>query len=426
MEHMAMTLWSKITQKRSTLVGTSARRAGCLGAAALIRLALGGVLLGGPFTALPAHANPFETVITVNDRAITQYELDQRLLFLTILRQQGDLPDMARKTLIEDRLRMDAAQTAGIKITPEQVMAGMTEFAGRANLTAEQFVTATGQMGLDPESFRDFVSAGMIWREVVRSKFAGQITITNAEIDRAIANYQPTSAVRLSVLELSLPAEGAKRSGAIALARRLQSQIVTEADFAAAVREHGGTGRNWRRLSEMPEPARIALGRQAPGTMTAPLPIDDKLVIYWLAERGEEPLGKDAGVFVDYAQFLIPAGPNAEAELSALRARVDTCDDLYGVAKGLPADRLLRETQSQTAVGGDIGAVLATLDTGESSTRISRAGWRVFLMLCSRGPAKAVVPDRASISEQLLNQRLGSLAEIHLEKLRSEAIIIEK
>jgi peptidyl-prolyl cis-trans isomerase SurA len=96
------------------------------------------------------------------------------------------------------------------------------------------------------------------------------------------------------------------------------------------------------------------------------------------------------------------------------------------VAKGLPEDRLIRESQPQSAVGGDIGAVLATLDAGETSTRLSRNGWRVLVMLCSRGPAPDLQPEREVVREQLLNQRLSALADIYLEELRSEAIITEK
>ena len=43
------------------------------------------------------------------------------------------------------------------QISPEQVAQGMAEFASRANLSTEEFVTVTGQMGLDAEAFRDFV-----------------------------------------------------------------------------------------------------------------------------------------------------------------------------------------------------------------------------------------------------------------------------
>lgn len=399
------------------------RRMG-LGACLAVALAAG---------ALPAQANPFSPVITVNDRVITQYELDQRVLFMQILRQPGDLAEMARTGLIEDRLRMVAAKEYGIKLTPDQIVGGMTEFAARANLSTEEFTKIVGQMGLQPESFRDFVEAGMAWREVVRARYAGKVSITEAEIDRAIANFQPTSAVTLSLSELVLPASGEDRSGALALARRLQSQIVTEADFAAAARANssgptagsGGVLKS-QTLADAPEEARAALLKLAPGAMSAPVMFDDKIVIYWMRDRVETPLGKAAGTVVDYAQFLVPDSATAGADLAAVRARVDTCNDLYAVAKGLPADRLLRETKPQSAVVGDIGAVLATLDAGESATQIRRGGYRVFLMLCSRGPAAELVPDRAMIQEQLLNQRLGSMADIYMEELRSEAIIVEK
>ncbi len=369
-----------------------------------------------------AVAGPFDAVIGVNDRVITQYELDQRQLFLQILRQPGDLAEIARNSLIEDRLRMFAADDAGLKAAPEQIQAGMAEFASRANLSAEEFLKATGDMGLDAETFRDFVEAGLLWREVVRAKYAGGVTITEAEIDRAIANFQPTSALKLNLLSIELAGNDGDLSGAQAKARRLQSQIVTEADFIAA----SGGRIGWKRLSELPEAARPILGRQAAGSMSRAIVLEDKVVIYWVSERGEDPLGKDAGLWLDHAQFLLPEGPEVEAEVAALRARVDTCDDLYTVAKGLPADRLIRESQPQAAVSGDLSAVLATLDAGETAARVSRGGWRVFQMLCSRGPQPDLVPDRDTIREQLLNQRLSALADIYLEEMRSEAVIADK
>jgi peptidyl-prolyl cis-trans isomerase SurA len=404
--------------------------AGC----GLRRLALGaGLMLAALGSAPAAMANTFDAVLAVNDRVITQYELDQRQLFLQILQQQGDLTQMARSSLIEDRLRLSVAEEFGMKVGQDQVLAGMEEFAGRANLTTDEFLELTNELGLASETFRDFVEAGIVWREVVRAKYGDGVIITEAEIDRAIANFQPTGASRLQLLELVLPGENGDLSGAQALARRLQVQIETEADFAAFARSTSagetagsGGGIGWQRLSELPEASRTALARLAPGTISRPVLLEDRVVIYWLVERGEDPLGKDEGIWVDYAQFLVPEGANAEAELAAARAGADTCDDLYAVAKGLPENRMIRESQPQSAVGGDIGAVLATLDAGETSTRISRNGWRVLVMLCSRGPAPDLEPDREVVREQLLNQRLSAMADIYLEELRSEAIITEK
>lgn len=114
----------------------------------------------------------FEPVITVNGRVITGYELDQRVLFLDILRVPGDHLAEAERGLIEDRLRLEAAKRDGITVTPAQLTAGMEEFASRANLPLDQFLEAIGQGGIAPETYRDFVHAGLLWREVVRARFA--------------------------------------------------------------------------------------------------------------------------------------------------------------------------------------------------------------------------------------------------------------
>lgn len=389
-----------------------------------------GVLVGVPPA---AQANPFTPVITVNDRVITQYELDQRILFMQILRQPGDIEAQARQGLIEDRLRMQAADELGLKATPDQVLGGMNEFAGRANMTAEQFLEAVAGMGIEAETFRDFVEAGLLWREVVRTRYAGLVTITDAEVDRALANFVPTTAQKFQISEIVLQAAGADRSAAQALARRLSGQIKTAEDFAAAARSTsagataGSGGRlGWKRISELPAGADKVLRGASVGKIAQPLVTEDKVILYWLDEIGEDKLGTSAGIFVDYAQFLVPNDANAEATLAATRAKVDTCNDLYAVAKGLPAERLLRDKVPQGAVPGDVAAALTTLDVGETSTALTRGGWRVFLMLCSRGASEDLMPDRDSARAQLLNQRLAGKADLFMEEMRSEAIIVEK
>src|SRR5690606_22504562 len=133
----------------------------------LIPLALAGLTaLAAPSV---AQSGQFSPVVVVNDSAVTRYELDQRVQFLTMLRAPGDPVAEAEKGLIEDRLRIAAAKAAGITINDQQIAAGMAEFAGRANLDTEQFLQAIGQGGVAPEAFRDFVAAGLAWREAVRA-----------------------------------------------------------------------------------------------------------------------------------------------------------------------------------------------------------------------------------------------------------------
>ena len=156
-----------------------------------------GLLLAACGAAALAEQNPFAARILVNDAAITAYELDQRTLFLTLLRAPGDVATVAEQRLIEDKLRLQAADAAGFNPTPAEIDAGMTEFAGRASLTTEAFVKAIGEAGVAPETFRDFVTAGLAWRALVRDRFGPQASVSDADIDRALALTSQRGAVRV-------------------------------------------------------------------------------------------------------------------------------------------------------------------------------------------------------------------------------------
>ena len=398
-----------------------------------IPLALGlGLALCLPAGAALAQSGAFAPVKIINERVITQFELDQRILFMQLLRQPGDIPAESLKGLIDDRLRTYGAELNGTLITEDTVRAGMEEFAARANLTAEEFVKAVGQGGVEAETFRDFVQSSLVWRELVRAKFGPTINISEAAVDRALVNFVPTSAISVQLSEIVLPATGANRSSALALARKLKTELKAGGDFAATARSYSagptagsGGSLDWQRLSQLSEDAAVAVRSLAAGQVSEPVVFADKVVIYLLREQRQDALTGTGAKVVSYAEFLIPNDGNAAAEAAKIRASVDTCDDLYTTAKGLPADRLTRQTLPQTQVPGDVAQALTLLDAGESSTALTRGGWRVFLMLCSRGAAAEDMPSRDEIRLQLTNQRLASRAEIYLEELRSEAIIVD-
>ena len=141
-------------------------------------------------TVLPGAAsaqNLFSPAIVVNDSVVTYYELDQRTRMNQVLNAPGNPAEAAREQLIDDRIRLQAVQQAGIVLSEEDVLDGMSEFAGRANLTREEFVQALEGAGVAEQTFRDFVRAGLGWRELVQARFVGQVNITDTEIDRALS-----------------------------------------------------------------------------------------------------------------------------------------------------------------------------------------------------------------------------------------------
>ena len=105
----------------------------------------------------------FSPAVTVNDRIVTNFEIAQRARFLEVLNAPGDLLEQAREDLVNERLQQEVGERYGMLASVEQVEQGMTEFAARANMSVEAFLGAMQNEGVAPETFRDFVAAGITW-----------------------------------------------------------------------------------------------------------------------------------------------------------------------------------------------------------------------------------------------------------------------
>ena len=389
-------------------------------AAVLVSLALAAPVLA---------QDMFAPRVYVNDRAITNYEVDQRALFLKVLRAPGNPEEEALKALIEDRLRQTEAERLGIKLVEKDLTAGLTEFASRANLTPEEFTAELGKAGIAPETFRDFVAAGVLWRQVVRARFLGQVPISEADIDKALEAATRPRALQVLVSELVIPAPEGQEEAAMAKAQGLSETLSGEGAFAAAARKYsasstaGAGGRlDWLPLANLPP----AIGQKVlaldPGEVSDPVSVPGAVVLFLLRDVATDKTAEPISVSVDWVEFLVP---DDAAEIARLRARADDCSLLMGEAKGLPEDRMTHHTAGMAEVPGDVALELAKLDPNEISVALTRGGYRRMLMLCGRSPVLEPMPTRDQVREQVINQKLEGMAEGYLEELRSAAIIRE-
>ncbi len=403
----------------------------------IFRLAAIGLLgLSAPATA--AAQGLFAPVVTIDGAPVTAYELDQRMRMLQVFRSAGDLRAEATTALIDERLQVREARRLNLTATPAEIEEGETEFAARADLDRDAFLQALAAGGVEPETFRDFVTAGLLWRKVVSERFAGRVGVSEREIDAVLADDGRRPGLRILLSEIILPADTAERAArSRALAGEL-AQITGQSAFEAAAREYSAApsrergGRiDWMPLDNLPPALRALVRPLAPGRVAGPIQVPNALVLFQL--RGIEEvadLGPDTRT-LDYAAFYIPGGRSAAALAEAARidAVTDTCDDLYGLARGLPANRLQRDRLPPSEVPADVAMELAKLDPGEASTALTRAGGQtlVYLMLCDRIPAEPEggVPSRDRIRDRLVNRRAAAYADNYLSELRANATIVE-
>lgn len=394
-------------------------------AAVWARAGILGLALASPVLA----QDLFAPRMYINDRAITNFEVEQRALFLQVLRAPGNPEEEALKALIEDRLRQTEAERLEIKLTEKELTDGLTEFAGRANLTADEFVAELGKVGIAPETFRDFVAAGLLWRQVVRARFLGQVPINEADVDKALEAAARPKALQVLVSELVIPAPQGEEAAAMAQAEELSRSLSGEGAFAEAARRFsaaptaGAGGRlDWLPLANLP----AAIGQKVlaldAGEVSDPIAVPGAVVLFLLRDVAEDPTAEPISVSVDWVEFLVP---DDAAEIARLRATADNCPMLMGEAKGLPEERMTRTKAGMDAVPNDVGLELAKLDLNETSVALTRGGFRRLLMLCGREPVLEPMPTRDQVREQVINQKLEGMAEVYLEELRAAAIIRE-
>ncbi len=380
-----------------------------------------------------AAQNLFTPVARVDDSVVTEYEVQQRQRFLQLLNAPGADRETVIDALIDDRLRAAVVRRLDVELTPEETQQGLEDFAARANLSAAEFIAALKQAGVSEETFRDFVTVSLLWRNYIGARYRGKVNISDAEIDRALAVGTSDSGIRVLLSEIIIPAPPQNAARVSALAEQI-SQSRSEAEFSSYARKYSATASRgnggrmpWTSLDKLPPALHGILLALTPGEVTAPLPIPNAVALFQL--RGIEETGRPADTYseIDYAAYYI-AGGRTEAGLAAaarVRAQVDVCDDLYAIAKDQPAEVLERGPKKPGEIPQDFAIELAKLDPGESSVALTRANGQtlVFLMMCKRTAEVNAEIDRDTVVSSIRQRKLQAYADQALDLLRADARI---
>ena len=367
----------------------------------------------------------FDSVISVDRAAITKYELDQRIRFFGLLKPSNNVEDEARNSLIEDRLKIAAARRADIQLTPEALMAAMSDFAKNSNNNLNQLLDDLAQDGVDEQTFRDYVEAGITWRQLVRGRFASRANPTEAEIDRALASAGAQGGIQVLLTEIVLPAPPDQMAAARKIANRLtrieSTNIFSEqAQLLSVAKSRANGGKlEWTNLNDLPAGLRPIISGLRPGQITKPLEITNAIVLFQLLDIAETAFQLPKISAIEYAQL---AGP--ESAVVSVSTRADTCDDLYGLVKTDAALTLTIQSHPQDQITQAIAMRLNGLDKNEQSIRpTTEPNQADMIMLCARIYSIVENVSRSQVAGNLRSAHLTSLADGYLAELRSNSDI---
>lgn len=152
------------------------------------RLALAGIAASTLSMAAPVGSAQAQNVIaTVNGKAITSFDVQQRIKLGSMTQKRPANAKIALQELIDDQIKILEARRIGYRVTEDGVEYEFNRLAKGYNQSSEQFAQTLRRSGLEPELLRESLRANLAWESLLRDRARMGSHVTRAEVDAEIA-----------------------------------------------------------------------------------------------------------------------------------------------------------------------------------------------------------------------------------------------
>ena len=387
-------------------------------------------------------------VATVDGKPITNYEVQQRLLFLEYATNisvtdanRTRLTNDALQLLINDTLKIAAAENEVGDITSvllPKVRDLINQNFGDSGISGSRVLT---EAGIDPTSVQMKYLGDLAWSSYVSSKFASRFEKVQTQVDDELERIRVNaSKPQLQVGEIILvPGPSRNIEQTVDLASEMVAAVKKGANFAEIARQYSASGSasrggdvGWLVVEKLPPAFRDALMVIENGDVTAPVVMDGAVYVFRRIAERKDGLADDSQTRVWLARAILPLSTDAsEADRleTAARLRRDTedmrgCDKIsalnerYGSGiKSRLDDLVIADLAPQ------MRKLLASLEQDVPSEPLAFTEGIASLMVCRTEKPQLALPSRDEIRQTLIDRAFGSLAERQLLRQRRKAII---
>jgi peptidyl-prolyl cis-trans isomerase SurA len=415
--------------------------------APFLRAVLGIILLLGSLSCASAQA--LRVVARVNDDAITDFELRQRISFAVRSSGMQETPDLQQRLgpqilrqMIDERLQIQNARGLGVKPSEAEVNQRVAEIERNAGMQPGQFKAYLHSIGVPYEIAAQQIEATLAWGKIVRRRVRPQVDVSDADIDDAMSRIRANVGKTESrVAEIFIPidkvdqADDAKRS-----ADRVLEQLRRGAAFAALAQQfsQGATAQQggdlgWILPGSL-DPALDATMEKLPLRQASePIRTPAGYHILYVIDRRPFASARPDDIKLNLVQMTLALPVNATPDEVA-RATTEAQKALVGLRSC--QDLHARGRELKGATSGDlnnvrVGDLAANREMYEQIPRLAPGGtagpFRVaeglqVVSLCSKEGAGGT-PTRDVISQQILLQKLEAASRRYMRELRRVATI---
>lgn len=409
------------------------------------------VLLAATLALCPllASAQGLHVVARVNDDAITDFELNERVILAIRTTNQTDSPDLRKRLapqilrqMIDERLQIQDGRKLGLRATETEVNGRVGEIERAAGLAPGQFKQYLQGIGVPYEIATQQIGASIAWVKLVRRRIRPQVDVTDAEVDDALARMRANVGKTESrVAEIFIPID---RTDQADEGRRTADRIVEQAkrgtpfpalaqQFSQGATAQSGGDLGWVLPGSLDPALDAVLEKQPVRTASAPIRTAAGWHILYIVDRRPFASSRPDDARVNLVQMTLALPVNsspAEIEETTAEARkamaaVHQCADLHTQA------RQLKGASSGDLTNVRVGDLASNRQMHEEIPKLPPGGvagpFRVseglqVVALCSKQGGDGL-PTRSSISHQILLQKLEAAGRRYMRDLRRSATI---
>ncbi len=412
-------------------------------------------LTGAPLQAQTTLQPIDRIAAVVNEDVILRSELDRAVANISAQyagrEAQLPPPDVLSKQVLERlvlvKLQVARAEETGVRVTDQEVDQAIGNIAAQNKSTAEQLRAQVARDGTPYSAFRESIQDELLTQRL-RQRFAqGRISVSEAEIDAALAAQANSGAqLHLAHILVSLPEGATPEQIATAQTKIAGVKALLDKggmDFAAAAVRYSdspnaleGGDLGWRSSDEIPTAFADLIRDMKPGDVSAPLRGPSGFQLLKLVEIRDSAKSEARMVTEFKARHILirstdaTSDADAKAKAATLAARIAGGADFAQVARD--------ESQDQTTggKGGDLGwfpqdaygpefggQVAALQDDQVSAPFRTDAGWHIVQRLGSRQANATDQTRRAQVGETIGRRKLEDEWNRYLRELRGEAYV---
>jgi peptidyl-prolyl cis-trans isomerase SurA len=385
----------------------------------------------------------------VNGYVITGTDIDQRVALVTSASEapiEGDellrLRVQVLRNLIDETLKVQAAEAAEMKVTPEEVEQTYQQLAaqnfGSEPKKMDEYLLSIGS---SPASLKRQIEGEIAWENLLRRNIMPFVNVSAEEVNDVLARLEAsrgTDEYRLGEIYLSATSEN--RAAVLRNAQAIVQQLQQGGSFVAYARQFSeattavvGGDLGWVRLGQLPPPLAAAARTMQPGQLQGPIEIPGGYSIIYLINKRQVLMADPSEAVLSLKQISVSFPPGvseaqAEAKVTEFGAFVESlrgCGDVEAGAAAIGAQVVANDQIKAANLPEQLRSIVLNLQIGQTTPLFGgvEEGVRV-LMLCGRDdPEDAGAPTFAAVMDQIEQERINKRAQRYLRDLRNDAYI---